>query len=79
VFTAHTDFLGPVRLVERRVVLAFADPAHPGVELLPDLVGIVISAIRFEQAQATVGQHHALVVVADRDGLDQPLLAQVVE
>ena len=66
----------PVGGEEVRVVLQLAGLADTGVERLAVLV-TAGAAVGFQQVQASVRERHALLVVAQRERLDQALLPQV--
>ncbi len=66
----------PVGGEQVRVVVQFAGLADAGVERLTVLVAAG-AAVGFQQVQAAVCERHALLVVAQRDRLDQALLVQV--
>jgi hypothetical protein len=78
VLVSEACLLLAVRRVEVRVVVDFAGPADAGVKRLRGLV-LAIQRMRIKQVSAVLRQDDSAIVVAEVNGVDQPLIAEVVE
>jgi phosphoglycerate dehydrogenase-like enzyme len=78
VLVSEACLLLSVRRVKVRVVVDFAGPADAGVEGLRGLV-LAIQRVRIKQVSTILRQDDSALIVTEVNGLDQPLIAEVVE